>query len=68
MPDTTPTPTEAYVKACADFLQTLASPELTDRDAAWAGMEAVLAGFTAGQIDAIGAQSASKRLRKIAAP
>ncbi len=57
----------AYNKACADFVLTLASPALTDRDAAWAGMEAILAGFTAGVIDGPSAQAASKRLKKVAA-
>lgn len=60
-------PVGAFAHACEVFLLSLGDSTLSDREAAYTGDQAVLAGFTAGLIDPPTAMEAIKRLRKITA-
>jgi hypothetical protein len=57
----------AFAHACEGFLMALGDVALADRDAAFAGEEAVLAGYTAHIMDPGVAMEAIKRLRKLTA-
>lgn len=69
MPETTapPTPAEALAKASTEFVMTLASSTLSDRDVAWEGVKALMALLTVNG-DMAGIQKGVERLKKINAP
>lgn len=66
-PSTPPTPTEELQKASVAFVMTLANATLTDRDAAWAGVQALMRLLSVTN-DPVGVQKGIDRLKKINTP